>query len=282
MSKVIISMDSPGDIPPFLAKEYNIQLCPLHVIVDGADHLDGIDITPDEILDTYNEKKILPSTSAIPVGEYIDKFAAFTADGSKVVHIGLSSGISSSYRNACIAAEDFDGVYVIDSQLLCSAMAIVAIKAAKMAQAGVEAAEIAAAVTEMVKKSEITFVLDNLEFLAKGGRCSAVAALGANLLGLRPALEMQEGGKLGVYKKYRGKIEKVQAQYIAERLEEIGECDDDLCFVVHSRMDKAQVDEMIKLVQASGKFKAVYEADAGCTITAHCGPNCLALVVLKK
>ncbi len=281
MKKVIISTDSPSDIGHELAEKYGIAICPLHVVLNGEDRLDGVNITPEEIIESYSSTKALPSTSAIPVGEYEEKFAELTQSGAEVVHIALSSEISSSCRNAQIAAEDFDGVYVVDSRQLTTGIAILLIKAAKMAESGMSAAEIAKEIEALRDKVDTSFVLDNLEFLAKGGRCSGVTALGANILGIRPSLEMN-GGKLSMCKKYRGKIEKVQQQYLLERIEALGEVDDELAFFTHSPCDPEQAAALTQLTQSSGKFKEVIKIQAGCTITAHCGPNCIGLIALKK
>lgn len=281
MKKVIISTDSPADIPAALREKYGIEICPLHVILNGEDRLDGVSITPDEIFENYKQTKALPSTSAIPVGEYEEKFAEFTADGASVVHISLSSGVSSSHRNAVIAAEEFEDVYVVDSLHLTTGISVLLVKAAKMAESGMSAEEIAKKIETLRDKVDTSFVLDNLEFLAKGGRCSAVTALGANILGIRPSLEMREG-KLGMCKKYRGKIDKVQLQFVEERIESLGEVDDEICFLTHTNVDAAQAKALVDAVKATGKFKEVIEADAGCTITAHCGPNCVGFAALKK
>ncbi|MBQ3499381.1 MAG: DegV family protein [Clostridia bacterium] len=281
MKKIIISTDSPADLPAALVKKYSVAICPLHVILNGEDKLDGVNITPDDLLDNYKQNKTLPSTSAIPVGEYTDKFAKLTADGSSVVHISLSSGVSSSHRNAVIAAEDFENVYVVDSMLLTTAMSVLVIKAAHMAESGMEAPEIVKELEVLRDKVDISFVLDNLEFLAKGGRCSAVAALGANILGIRPSLEMRDS-KLGVCKKYRGKIDKVQLQYMNERIESMGETDREIAFLTYSSMEDEQLSVLKNAVKATGKFDEVYVARAGCTITAHCGPNCVGIIALRK
>lgn len=281
MKKVIISTDSPADVPVAIVEKYNVAICPLHVILNGEDRLDGVNITTDEIFSNYKQTKSLPSTSAIPVGEYTDKFAELTADGSSVVHISLSSGVSSSHRNAVIAAEDFEDVYVVDSKLLTNGMAMLVIKAAHMAENGMQAQEIAAELEAIRENVDVSFILDNLEYLAKGGRCSAVAALGANILGIRPSLEMRDG-KLGISKKYRGKIDKVQLQYLKERIDSLNEVDDEFAFLVHSSATDAQVADMLEVIKASGKFKEILIANAGCTISAHCGDNCVGFVAIKK
>jgi len=281
MKNVIISTDSPADIPAALVEKYSVAICPLHVILNGEDKLDGVNVTPDDIFNNYKQTKALPSTSAIPVGEYTDKFAELTADGSSVVHISLSSGVSSSHRNAVIAAEDFEDVYVVDSKLLTTGIAALVVKAAHMVESGMSAPEIVKEIEALRGKVDVSFVLDNLEFLAKGGRCSAVAALGANILGIRPSIEMRDG-KLGVCKKYRGKIEKVQLQYITERIDSIGEFDDEFAFMTYSSIEPAQAEALVEAVKATGKFKEVIKAEAGCTITAHCGPNCMGIIAIKK
>ncbi len=281
MKKVIISTDSPSDISAELAQKYGVAVCPLHVILNGEDRLDGVNVTPIEIIENYKATKALPSTSAIPVGEYEDKFAELTKDGAEVVHISLSSGISSSCRNAQIAAEDFDGVWVVDSMHLTTGILMLIIKAVHMAESGMAAAEIAKEIEALRDKVDTSFVLDNLEFLAKGGRCSGVAALGANILGIRPSLEMNEG-KLAMCKKYRGKIEKVQQQYLLERIEALGEADDEFAVLVYSACDMQQVELLTNLAKDSGKFKEVLQLEAGCTITAHCGPNCIGFTALRK
>lgn len=281
MKKVIISTDSPADIPAALAEKYDVAICPLHVILNGEDRLDGVNITTEEIFSNYKQTKTLPSTSAIPVGEYTEKFAELTADGSSVVHISLSSGVSSSHRNAAIAAEDFDDVYVVDSMLLTAGISMLVLKAAHMAENGTDAKDIVKELEAMREKVDVSFVLDNLEFLAKGGRCSAVTALGANILGIRPSLEMREG-KLCMSKKYRGKIDKVQLQYLKERLDALSEVDDEVAILAHSSATEAQLAELLEVIKASGKFKKVLTTNAGCTISAHCGDNCIGFIALKK
>ena len=148
MKKVIISTESPADLPAALVEKYSVAVCPLHVILGGEDKLDGVNVTPDDLINNYKQTKALPSTSAIPVGEYTDKFAELTADGSSVVHISLSSGVSSSYRNAVIAAEDFEDVYVVDSTLLTTGIAALVVKAAHMVESGMSAPEIAKEIEE--------------------------------------------------------------------------------------------------------------------------------------
>lgn len=276
-----ISTDSPSDITAELAQGLGVTVMPLHIILGGRDYLDGVDITPDIIENEYSSRGVLPSTAAISVGEYEEKFRELTADGSELVHIAISSGVSSSCANAKAAAKNLDGVFVVDSLQLSTAVTLLAVKASGLAGQGKSAKEITAAVENMRSRIDISFVLDTLDFMAKGGRCSAVTALGANLLSIRPCLEMR-GGTLAVCKKYRGKTDRVQRQYIDERVGQMGECDREIAFVTHSKMSDEQVKSLVELVEKSGKFDRVIASTAGCTITSHCGPNCVGVIALKK
>src|SRR5699024_9934500 len=173
----------------------------------------------------------LPKTSAVSVAEYTDFFKELTQDGSSVVHISFSSALSATHQNARLAAEDFDNVYIVDSKSLSTGIALLAIKAAQLAQDGLDAKTIAHEMEYKREKVVTTFILDKLEFLYKGGRCSGVAMLGANVLGIKPSIVMADG-KLQVGKKYRGKLENCQMQYVRDLLEQYaGRIDTDRAFL---------------------------------------------------
>ena len=205
MSQLIkVTTETPSDIPQEYLDKFDISVVPLHVNHDGKDYKDG-ELTNQYIYDTFREKKILPSTSAVAVGEYRDFFRPFLAEGKTIIHVAMSSGISSTYQNACIAAEDLEEegkVYVIDSKKLSLATAVLVFKGAEMAENGMAAEDIVAALEDMVPKVDNTFIITTLEFLRHGGRCSAMEAFGANLLKLKPMINMVDGS-MEVEKKYR-------------------------------------------------------------------------------
>lgn len=281
MSKIYITADSTADLSPELLAKFDIKTVPLHIIYDDAEYLDGVDIGPDDIIVKYAESGKLPKTSAVSVGEYLDFFGALTADGSKVVHFSLSSGVSSTYGNACAAAAETEGVSVVDTLLLTSAMGFLILKACEMRDKGYSAEEIVRVTSEMRSKVRCTFILEKLDFMAKGGRCSSVAAFGANILGIKPAIGMTDG-KLGVGKKYRGKIASCRLQYVTDQLD----CDDfdrnTAFFTSSPGVSEEQKNDLLREIKKLGKFENVYVTTAGCTVTSHCGAGCIGVLVLKK
>lgn len=282
MKPVIISADSPIDFTAQQAQRFGIKVIPMHISLDGSEYLDGADITTPELFAAYREKKILPKTSAVAIAEYTEFFAGFLKDGFEVVHLSLSAQLSSTHQNAVIAATQLEGVYVLDTMHLSSSIALLAIKAAKMRDSGeLSAKQIFEQLRGMREKVHTSFVLDTLTFMSKGGRCSGVAAFGANILGIRPMIEMNEGS-LGVAKKYRGKPETVQLTYLQDALSQYKDIDDSLAVICHTGITPAQYAVLEKKAKEIGHFKEIMEMQAGCTISTHCGPNAMGILFMSR
>ena len=281
MKKVKITCDSTCDLTPALYEQYGIEVLPLGVTLKDKGFKDGVDISSADVFAYVSENGILPQTSAVSVGEYLDVFGKYVNDGYEVVHINLSSEMSVCHRNARLAAEELGGVYPIDSRNLSSGSGHLAIEAAKMAADGLDAATIAARLDEMKTRLDVSFVLQTLDYLKKGGRCSSIVALGANMLQLRPEIEVS-GGTMKVGRKYRGKPEKSISDYIRGRLEGRDDLLLDRIFVTHSHAPREIVDAAIALVRELHPFTEVIETVAGCTISSHCGPCCLGVLFFKK
>ncbi len=279
MVKTVITADSPIDLSAEQAKRYGIEVIPLHVILDSEDYLDGVNITPDDIYKAFDEKNILPSTSAISVAEYEDFFKKFTDEGLNVVHLSLSSAISSTHQNACIASSDLDNVHVVDTKRLSSGIAILALKAVEMAESGMSASEIAANLTAMRDKVSTSFILETLTYMNKGGRCSSLVAFGANILGIKPTIENQLDGSLTVGKKYRGKIDVVRRQYIDDKLSS-PDIDYSRIFVDHSGIDEDELNSLKSYIEKNYNFREIITTRAGSTISTHCGPGTFALMFM--
>ncbi len=279
MNKTVITADSPIDLSAEQASFYGIEIIPLHVILDSEDYLDGVNITPDDIYKAYNEKKILPSTSAISVAEYETFFRKFTEKGFDVVHLSLSSAISSTHQNARIAAMEMENVHIVDTRRLSTGMAVLAIKGVEMVESGVSAAKIASDLTALRDKVSTSFLLDTLTYMNKGGRCSALAVLGANILGIKPTIENLNDGSLVVGKKYRGRSETVRKQYIDEKLSAPG-IDFSRIFVDHSGLDEEEVMSLKAYIEDNYNFREVLVSRAGSTISTHCGPGTFALMFM--
>ncbi|MBQ9517092.1 MAG: DegV family protein [Eubacterium sp.] len=282
MSDILITADSTCDLPKDIAAQREIEIIPLSILLGDEEHLDGVDVTPNDIYSFVAEKGILPKTAAVPPNRYYEVFDRAVSDGKKVVHISLSSAISSTYHNACIAAEDFDDVYVIDSKSLCTAMGLLVLKACDFRDKGMDAKKIADKVTKLVPKVSATFVLSSLEYLHKGGRCSGVARFGANVLGVKPSIAVNSEGAMDVAKKYRGRMDAVYKQYVSDRLDE-NRIDTSRIVVANSGDVEPQTLAFIKgLVEGNGRFAEAIYADAGCTISSHCGPGTLAVFYIRR
>ena len=279
--KVKISCDSTVDLPIELIEKYQLTINPMPVVIDGKTLRDGVDAKPADLFAYTKSTGKLATTSAPNTEDYTQLFSNLTADGSEIVHFPIGSGFSGSYNFARLAALEMEGVYVVDTKNLSTGIALLVLKAAEMAEAGASAAEIAAMVDETAPYIDASFVIDNLEFLHKGGRCSSVAMLGANVLKLKPCIEVTDGA-MAVGKKYRGKYSDVLLTYAKERLENIDNIDTKRIFVTHTCQDEALALSVYDYIKSLGKFDEVIMSTAGCTISAHCGPNTLGVLYIGK
>lgn len=284
MKEVIITADSTCDLPKSIIEKNNIVIIPLSILLGDKTYTDGVDIFPNDIYDFVKETNTLPKTSAVTPAQYFSSFEKITSQGKAVVHISLSSAISSSYQNACLAANDFDDVFVVDSKSLCTAMGLVVLKACDFRAKGFDAKKIASRTNSIVPKVSTTFVLDTLEYLHKGGRCSGVARFGANLLGIKPSIGIDpKVGSLDVIKKYRGKLENVYKQYAEDCLKNINKIDTSRIVVADSGgVSREVISYTMGLIAGKAKFDEIITADAGCTISSHCGPKTLAIFYIRK
>ncbi|MBE7016927.1 MAG: DegV family protein [Ruminococcaceae bacterium] len=280
--KVKITSDSVCDLSPELKEKYGIEIMPLTVMLDGRDRLDGIDIVPDDIYAHVAAGGALGSTAAVSVANYIDFFKKQLESCEELVHFHISSSMSSCYQNALIATDEVENVYPVDSENLSTGIGLLILDAIEMAEQGKSGQEILDGVNALRGKVEASFVVDSVDYLHKGGRCSAVAALGANLLGLKPCIEVKDGA-MGVSKKYRGKIAKCLIQYVRERLEGREDINTKRIFITHSGGFTAEeiqaVEDEVKKYQ---NFGEILHTRAGCTVSNHCGPKTLGILFERK
>ena len=279
--QIVISSDSTCDLSRELIERYQIKIIPMGVSLGDKLYRDGVDIHPDDIYAHHAKTGQLPKTSAINMAECGAFFEELTKDGSEVIHFTISTCFSATYNNARVAAEDFKAVYVVDSKNLSTGNGLLVIAAAEMAKQGLEASEIAEKVRSLADCVDASFVVDNLEYLVKGGRCSGAAALGANLLQLKPCIQVKNGA-MGVGKKYRGKFEKVLPGYVAERLADKDDIDLDRIFITHAGCEQKIVEEVVEAVKNTLPFKEVFVTRTGCTISSHCGANTLGVLFVRK
>ncbi|MFT3950837.1 MAG: DegV family protein [Oscillospiraceae bacterium] len=277
-----ITSDSTCDLSPELIAAQNISIVPLTVVMGGKNYRDAIDVVPADIFAFVGAGHGFCSTAAVNIAEYEQFFGQFSADYDAVVHICLGAGFSSCYQNACIAAADFPNVHVVDSQNLSTGHGHIVLEAARRAADCTDAGALSDALRELAGRVEASFLLDKLDYMVKGGRCSAVAALGANLLRLKPCIEVADG-KMKVVKKYRGSYAKCIADYVDERLCGRGDIVEDTIFITHTPVDDGIVELVKDRVAHSGKqFSEIYQTQAGCTVSCHCGPGTLGVLFIRK
>ena len=279
--RIKIIADSTCDLSPELIAQYDISIVPLIVMKDNQEFVDGVTITPADIFAHVASGGSLCSTAARGVAVYQEMFAKYAKDYDGVIHVNIGSLFSSSYQNACIAAEDFDNVRVIDSKNLSTGHGLVVLKACDLSKTATDLDELKRQLEDFTARVEASFVLDRLEYMVKGGRCSGAAALGANLLGLKPCIEVKDG-KMVVVKKYRGHIEKCLAAYVKDRLADRTDVDGDRIFITHTVVSPESLEAVRSGVSQYGSFQNVYDTVAGCTVSCHCGPGTMGILFVRK
>lgn len=281
MSKIKLTCDSTCDLTKELYEKCNAEITPMGVSLGDDFRRDGINIEAEEIFEYVKNTGELPKTSAISVGEYIDIFKKYTDDGYQVVHISLSSELSASYHNACLAAEELGNIVVIDSKSLSTGSGHLVIAAADMIESGLSIFEIEKELNNLKEKLDVSFVLQTLDYIHKGGRCSGITLLGANLLKIRPEIEVIDG-KMIVGKKYRGNLMKSVSDYVNGRLKDRSDISLKRIFITHSGVNQDVIDHVVSLVKELQPFEEVIVTNAGCTISSHCGPDCLGVLFFRK
>ncbi len=279
--KIKISADSTCDLPNELVEKYNIGIMPLYIIRDTESLRDGQDITALDLFEYTEKTGKLCGTSAVTVADYVSSWTQWRREYDAIIHIAFSSELSASCNNARIAAGEVDGVWIVDSLNLSTGFGHLVIDAALMAEEGKTPEEIVAEIERLVTKLDVSFVLDTLNYLRKGGRCTTVQALGANILGLKPCIEVHDG-KMNVAKKYRGKIESAYIQYITDRLKDRDDIDLRRVFLTDSGLPEDVRARLRDAVLACQPFEEIYSNSAGCTISGHCGPWCMGVLYYHK
>jgi len=285
--KILLSADTPCDIGSELKERYHVSLFPLHILLGDGQYTDGVGITAEEIYNAWHKKKILPRTAAINPEEYHHYFLPFLEQGFDIVHISLGSGLSSSHQNAVKAAEqlkDRGSVYVVDSCSLSTGFGLLVCEAGERIAKGMDAETIAAEVAALAPDTRASFVLDTLEFMRAGGRCSSIAQLGAALMNIKPSILVKNDrqGSMIVGKKYMGKLESALMKYVDDQLRDRTDIILERAFVTHSTIDRRIVRRVVEQVKSLQPFKEVFCTSASCTISSHCGPGTLGVLFLVK
>ena len=277
--KIAISAESTLDLSKELIKQYDVHVIPFTILLGETPYLDG-DINSQDIFDYVDKTKILPRTCAINEFQYHEYFQGLLDQGyDAVIHFALSSEISAACSQANNAAKKMDNVYVIDSRSLSTGIALEVIYASKLVKKGLKPQEIVEKVSARVPYVQASFVIQTLEYLHKGGRCSGLARFGAAILRIKPQIIVSDG-KMAPAKKYFGRKSQVIATYCRDTLEQFANPDLSVAFVTHTLATPEMVAIAIDALQKRG-FKTIYETTAGATITSHCGPQTLGILFIN-
>lgn len=275
---IILSSDSLCDLTEEIKKENQIHTISYHIILDEKDYIDGRDISPDELFRAYQERDILPRTAAVNVGEYVSYFQPWIEQGHEIIHFCLGSSLTSSYQNCLLAAETLGHITVIDSGSLSGGIGLQLLDCRQMIDAGKTPAEIARYFEENRAKYHASFVLDTLDFLRAGGRCSALVALSACLLSIKPEIVVNpKDGSMSVGNKFRGNFEKVVGKYVKHKLEQYPDMKTDKIILAYAGPEHDMIDKVYQMVKEANLFEKIYIIRASCTICSHCGPGTIGI-----
>ena len=279
--KIKITADSTCDLSKELLVKYDIAISPLHVSLGDDDFHDGVTIVPQDIYNFYNENKKLPKSGACSAVEYEEFFKKQLDEGyDAIIHFNLSSEMSASYNNAVNAAKDMANVYVVDSRNLSTGTGLLVLYARDLANEGFAPQELVDKVNSRLDAVRASFIINTLEYLHKGGRCSSLVYYAANVMGLKPTIEVKSG-KMGVGSKFIGRFARCVNKYANLVKSQCTSPDKTRCFVTHTQMDDGIVEQVIEQVKSWGIFDEVLETTAGCTITTHCGPNTIGILFIN-
>ena len=272
-----ITCESSADLTQELYKKLKVGVVPFRITMGDKEYKDGEEITPADLFKHYDETKELPKTSALNQIDYEEFFEEQLKDCDGLIHFCISSQISSTYNNAINASKKFDNVYIVDSMSLSSGIGLQVMYATTLRDKGIDIKEAYALINNRKEDVQISFVVDRLNFLHKGGRCSALSLLGANLLSIKPSIQVKSG-KMIVGKKYIGKMQKILDKYILDTLEQFDNPDKSVCIITYSTATPEMLAITHETLDKMGIFKKIIECHAGSTVSTHCGPNTLGII----
>lgn len=280
-----ITSDSTCDLSQEILQKHNIDVLPLYIVIDGVAHRDGIDIKKEDIFNyvdnEFAKTGVMPKSAAINVEDYIGYFTPLSKEYDAVIHVNISSDFSSCYQNACMAAKEFNNVYVVDSRNLSSGQGHVVLNAALMAEQGLAPQEIVDKLNDLTKRVEASFVIDRMDYLQKGGRCSSLLAIAAKVARIKPSINVIDG-KMAVGKKYMGTFTFALKKYVEDRLKDRDDIMTDRIFITHPVCSPEIVDMVREEIKKYADFDEIIETNAGSTISTHCGPYTLGILFIRK
>ncbi len=282
MNNIRIVTDSTCDLSPDLLNKHNIAVVPLYVVFKDESFKDGVDINNEKLYEIVEKNNNLPMTSAPAPGDFINTFKPIIDAGDDIVYIGISSKISATVQNALLAAQEFpEGrIAVLDSENLSTGLGLLVLKAVDYVKEGLSNHEIVEKLSPFVPNIRTRFIINTLDYLHKGGRCSAMQSFVGGLLKIRPIVAIKDG-KMILEEKIRGKRDKVLANMIDNVMLDRDNMDGERLFITHS-MAHDDVLQLKKEFEEKLNVREVIITDTGCVVSSHCGPLTIGIIYLNK
>ncbi len=274
---IAISAESAIDFKKDLQQRFNIYTTPFTILLGDQMVLDG-EIKTEEIFEFVDKTKVLPKTSAVNEFQFTDHFEKLLQSHDAVIHFSMSSSMSCAYQNAVTASKKFDNVYVVDTKSLSGGIALLAIKAGVLAKSGKTPEYIVENIKKEVDKVQVSLIVNKLDYLKKGGRCSGLVCFGANLLQIHPQIILKNG-KLIPAKKYRGNFDRCVGQYCEDTLKEFNSFDKSIAFIAYTTLSDTALTTARESLKKAG-FKEIIELQTGATISSHAGPSAIGILYL--
>jgi DegV family protein with EDD domain len=274
-----ILSDSCSDLSTDLRARYQIDTIPLYITLADITYRDG-DLTFRELFQSVKETGQLPKTAAPSVVDFEQFFSSHSGD---IIFISIGSKISATYQSACLAAQEMPErrIQIIDSNNLSTGIGLLVLEAADLRDQGLEIEEIATQIRAISSKIRTSFIIDTLDYLYLGGRCSAMQNIVGSLLQIRPVIEMKPNGTLGIKEKTRGSRKKALSLMLEDFKTQINELHTQRVFITHTGCDE-DAEYVKKEIQASAPVTDVLITYAGATVSSHCGPNTIGLIYRVK
>jgi len=282
MLKIKLVSDSTCDLSKALIEKHSIDIVPLYVNFKEESFLDGVTLTVPEMYRKVEEKGFLPKTAAASPGSFIETFEKNLNLGYEIIYMGIGSKFSATLQSAMTAKQflESDKIHLIDSQNLSSGSGLLLLKAAQFIKNGDDVSTIIDKLNQIIPKVRTQFIINTMEYLYKGGRCSGVAALAGTLLKIKPIIKVTDGS-MSVGKKPRGKIEVGIDVLIDDTLDQKDQIDEDYLMITHSEATQS-AEYMKQQLKDKIAIKNIYITDAGCVISSHCGQGCVGILYILK
>ena len=283
MGKIRITADSTCDLSESLLQKYEISILPLNIVLDMKSYSDGEEISPDEIYAWSEKMHKTPKTAAVAYDRALEMASAFQENGDEMIFFGISESMSTTCNVMRMVKEElnYTGMYVIDSQNLSTGIGLQVLRAAELAGQGLGAQEIVTQIEQERSRVRASFVVERLDYLAMGGRCSSVVALFGGKLKLKPRIEVTDG-KMEAGKKYRGNQDKVILKYVQDMEMQLRQADPHRIFITHSGCEEAVIRSVEEYLKGLHHFEEILITRAGGVISSHCGPGTLGVLFYEK